>query len=112
MDDPIRKSKARLGHWAAESGDSMIMNNEGRVPTTDEMDETTPEDRPKLVVQCANCAEWVHFIRGTHPMNATKGVKCTCGSEQFVPRSLISERTFDPVKAKKESAAWLRKKKK
>lgn len=83
-----------------------------RVPTTNQMDKTTNADRPKLVVQCANCGEWVFFTRGTHPMNATKGAKCVCGSEQFVPKTLISQRTFDPVKAKKETTAYLRKRKK
>lgn len=34
------------------------------IPTTDEMDKTTPKERHKLVGQCSHCGDWVHFTRG------------------------------------------------
>lgn len=67
-----------------------------RVPTTDEMDHTTPEERYKLVVLCADCNEWHHFTGSKERFSQTDGEKCQCGSTRFVGRTLISERTWKP----------------
>jgi hypothetical protein len=85
----------------------MIMNNEGRVPTTDEMDETTPEDRPKLTAMCENCGAWKPFTRPANTPNTYKGLVCDgCGGQKF--REVTSQRTFDIERAKKISAKWLK----
>lgn len=72
----------------------MIMNDESRVPTTDEMDETTPEERYKLVAICDKCHE-PHFFTGDHKrFLQTQGEICKCGGKSFY--DLRSQRTFDP----------------
>lgn len=77
----------------------MWMNNEGRVPTTDEMDETTPEERYKLVAICNNCNE-PHYFTGNHErFLQTTGEICKCGGKSF--RDTQSQRTFDPNKPRK-----------
>lgn len=74
----------------------MIMNDEGRVPTTDEMDETTPEDRYKLVAICDKCHE-PHYFTGKHErFSQTSDEICKCGGRSFY--GLQSQRTFDPTK--------------
>jgi len=67
-----------------------------RVPTTDEMDHTTPEERYLLVVLCAICREWHHFTGSKERNSQTDGEQCQCGSKQFVGGTLISERTWRP----------------
>ncbi len=77
----------------------MITNNEGRVPTTDEMDETTPEERYKLVAICDNCHQ-PHYFTGNHErFLQTSGEICICGGRSF--RDTQSQRTFDPKKPRK-----------
>lgn len=69
------------------------------VPTTDDMDHTTPEERNSLVGYCETHEEWFHFIRGVHHERCPK-----CKS-RFSTRNgfqLISERTFDEAKMKKK----------
>lgn len=95
----------------------MISNNEGRVPTTDEMDEITePGERWKLAYMCGDCAEWVFFTvkpENRHQISTTKGEKCPhCGGQKVAPRSIISQRTWDAERAKKETSAYKRKLKK
>lgn len=77
----------------------MWMNNEGRVPTTDEMDETTPEERYKLVAICDKCHE-PHYFTGSHKrfLQAT-GEICKCGGKSFY--GVQSQRSFDPNKPRK-----------
>lgn len=81
----------------------------GRVPTTDEMDKTTPEDRYKLVAMCDN-RHWHHFTGSRDRIgNQLEGESCPeCGTTKFIGGSLISERTWKPdwkptVKTKKNS---------
>lgn len=79
------------------------------VPTTNQMDKTTNMERRKLVAMCHNCATWKPFVRQEHTPNTYKGLKCdNCGGESF--GNVISARTFDLVRAKKESTAFLKKK--
>lgn len=84
------------------------------VPTTDEMDSTTPEDRLKLVIMCGDCGTWIHWTGRDGLMLQSSGAPpCPeCGGVKHAPRSIISERTWDADRAKKETAALLRKKKK
>lgn len=70
-------------------------------PTTDEMDHTTPEERYKLVVLCADCDNWHHFTGSADRKSATDGEQCECGSKRFVGGSLISERTWNPANKKR-----------
>lgn len=70
-------------------------------PTTDQMDSTTPEERYKLVAQCNGCDEWKHFTGDPMKVSQTTGLVCDhCGSKQF--SDLISERTFNPLTAKRK----------
>lgn len=93
--------------------------------TTDQMDSTTPEERYKLVAMCENCAGWQFFTGSKYEQVNGQTVlrdsqvdnlvcsddvlrkKIGCGGTKW--RGLISQRTFDPVRAKKESASWLKK---
>lgn len=76
----------------------MLMNNEGRVPTTDEMDETTAEDRYKLVALCTSCYEW-HFFTGSRDrFLQLQGEKCKCGGTSFT--ELRSQRTWNELWAR------------
>lgn len=70
------------------------------IPTTDEMDKTTPTERYALVAQCTSCGEWLHFIGSQDKASQTSGLQCTCGGKQFT--GLISERTFNPTLAKRK----------
>ncbi|CAN5693777.1 hypothetical protein BH23PAT2_BH23PAT2_08290 [soil metagenome] len=73
----------------------MFINNEGRVPTTDEMDETIPGERYKLVAICSACHE-PHYFTGSHKrFLQTAGEICKCGSKSFY--DLKSQRTFNPL---------------
>ena len=74
----------------------MIMNNEGRVPTTDEMDETTPEERYALVAICDKCHEPHYFTGKRERFTQTQGEICKCGSKSFY--GMQSQRSFDPTK--------------
>lgn len=76
-----------------------IMNQpQSRVPTTDEMDSTTPEERNALIGQCLSCQDWTKFdYRDGTP-------KCDCGGD-IDGRSIQSQRTFNPAKAKKKGRA-------
>ena len=70
------------------------------VPTTDEMDSTTPEDRNKLVGHCENHQEWFHFTRGVHHERCPK---CKTGFSKRIGFQLYSQRTFTDIVAKKKS---------
>lgn len=86
----------------------MISNDEGRIPTTDEMDETTPEERYKLVMLCLGCAEWHWFTGARDRFTQSQGERCRhCGSGRFT--ELRSQRTWDEAWAKR-TAAKLKKK--
>lgn len=77
----------------------MWTNNEGRVPTTDEMDETTPEERYALVAICDKCHE-PHYFTGNHErFLATSGEICKCGGKSFY--GVQTQRSFDPKKPRK-----------
>lgn len=67
-----------------------------RIPTTNEMDHTTPAERYKLVVLCADCHEWHHFTGSKTRFMQLDGEKCPCGSTRLLSRTLISERTWRP----------------
>lgn len=74
------------------------------IPTTDEMDSTTPEERHALTGMCANCGKWNNFTMG-------QPYECGCGSDQNVQSSVLSQRTYDVDRAKKETAKYLKGKK-
>ena len=73
-----------------------------KIPTTDEMDHTTPEERYALVVQCADCLEPHYFTGSKERKHQTDGEQCKCGSTRFVGGSLISQRTFNPLTYKRK----------
>lgn len=66
------------------------------IPTTDEMDKTTPEERNKLVGQCGTCGDWVHFTRGVDKE------QCPKDGGNLMVGSIISQRTFNPAWAKRK----------
>ena len=68
--------------------------------TTDEMDKVDPRTRNRLVVLCAGCNEWHHFVRNIAKFLATNGQVCACGSTRFVSGTLISEGTWNPKNKK------------
>lgn len=70
------------------------------IPTTDEMDKTTPTDRYSLVAICTNCNEPHYFTGSPERFNQLQGEVCSCGSKQFT--GLISQRTFNPAIAKRK----------
>lgn len=73
-----------------------FMGGGARVPTTDEMDKTTPEERYALVAMCAN-HHWHHFTGSRDRFSQTDGEKCgECDTTTFIGGSLISERTWKP----------------
>lgn len=77
------------------------------IPTTDQMDSTTPEERPKLVAMCEKCGTWKPFTLKEHAINTYAGLVCDNDkSTNF--RDVISQRTFDAERAKKASAKWLK----
>ncbi len=72
------------------------------IPTTDEMDKTTPEERYKLVAICNGCSEPHYFTGSTERNSQTDGEVCSnCGGKQF--SGLISQRTFNPLAAKRKT---------
>lgn len=80
----------------------MIMNHEGRAPTTDEMDETTPEERYKLVALCKKCFEW-HFFTGSRDRQLQLyGETCKCGGQDFT--EMRSQKTWTEYWAKPVAA--------
>lgn len=90
----------------------MFTNNEGRVPTTDEMDEVeNPEDRYKLVMICTHCAEWHWFTGSKDRFLQGHGEVCEhCGGKSFT--ELRSQRTWNQIWAKQIEAKIKRKLKK
>lgn len=73
-----------------------------RVPTTDEMDHTTPEERYKLQARCKGCHEVHKFIGSKDRDNQLKGEVCaSCGGTSFY--SMCSQRT--PMPARKTGRA-------
>ena len=88
----------------------MWMNNEGRVPTTDEMDETTPEDRYRLVAFCISCFEW-HFFTGSRDRGSQlRGEVCKCGGHSFT--EMRSQRSWNDIWAKQVATKLKNKRKK
>lgn len=75
------------------------------IPTTDEMDHTTPEERHKLIGMCDTCFEWTKFD------DQKDSRACVCGGK-LVQSTVRSERSFDAERGKKESAKARRKAKK
>lgn len=75
------------------------------IPTTDEMDHTTPEERHKLTGMCDTCFLWTPFD------NQKDQRVCACGGK-LLQSTVRSQRTFDVEWGKKESAKFKRKKKK
>jgi len=64
-----------------------------RIPTTDEMDHTTPEERYKLVAICLGCSEPHYFTGSRDRFSQKKDEVCKCGSKRF--GELFSQRTFN-----------------
>jgi hypothetical protein len=75
------------------------------IPTTDEMDHTTPEERNALVGACGTCGEWTKFD------NRKPQPKCQCGGD-LLQSSIHTQRTFDIERGKKETAKIRKKAKK
>jgi len=75
------------------------------IPTTDEMDHTTAEERPKLIGMCDTCFEWTPFN------NLTDKRVCACGGK-LLQSTVRSQRTFTVEWGKKESAKVKKKAKK
>lgn len=72
-------------------------SKEGRIPTTDEMDKTTPEERNDLVGHCRNCGEMIRF-------DYRKGVPRCPKCEGLIDSSSIqSFRTYNGVKSRKKT---------
>jgi hypothetical protein len=71
------------------------------VPTTDEMDSTTPEERNALVGYCDIHEEWFKFTRGVHHERCPK---CKSKFSTKHGLQLTSQRTFDEkkIRAKKK----------
>jgi hypothetical protein len=76
---------------------------QSNVPTTDEMDKTTPADRYKLVGQCSHCDEFVYFTGSPDVMAQGKDVECThCHKPDCIHTGTVtSQRSFNPLTAKK-----------
>lgn len=58
----------------------------------------------KVYAQCWDCGEWT-FIEADMKKygNATNDERCEhCDSHRLNPQSTISERSFDPIRAKKK----------
>jgi len=73
--------------------------------TTDEMDQTTSEERYKLTGMCGACFEWTNF-------DDQKDERvCKCGGK-LLQQTVRSQRTLNPDWAKKESAKFKKKAKK
>lgn len=66
--------------------------------TTDEMDQTTPEERNALVGYCEKHEEWFKFIRGVHHERCPK---CKSKFSHRTGFQIISQRTFKDEKIKK-----------
>jgi hypothetical protein len=68
------------------------------IPTTDEMDHITPEERNALVGYCENDERWFKFTRGVHHE------RCPICKGKFssqVGYQLTTQRTFKEEKLKK-----------
>lgn len=90
----VMKPKAntvdKFGHRCPTIHDAI---RENRTPTTAEMDSTCDDCRRKLVAQCSKCKEWHHF-----ECDGLQGQVCKCGSTDFASSSLVSERTWNPLR--------------
>lgn len=69
------------------------------IPTTDQMDSITPEERNALVGYCANDAEWFKFTRGVH---IERCPKCKGRFSNFIGFQVITQRTFTEEMRKKK----------
>lgn len=74
----------------------------------------TPEDRAKkynVYMQCSHCADWTLLKgeNGVYGYDMPDRECAHCGGTSFIQSSIISERTFDPVAAKKKKSAVKRK---
>lgn len=72
------------------------MPSKDGVPTTDEMDKTTPEERNDLVGYCRECGEIIRFD------NRKPQPKCKCGG-RIESQSIQSYRTFNGVRKRKKA---------
>lgn len=69
------------------------------IPTTDEMDHITPDERHALVGMCELCGEWTKFD-DRYEVNRCKD------SGLLMVQTIRTQRTFDVEKAKKETAKY------
>lgn len=76
------------------------------IPTTDEMDHTTAEERPKLIGMCDTCFEWTAFN------DLTDKRVCSKGDGNLLQSTVRSQRTWNAEWAKKETAKAKKKAKK
>lgn len=71
------------------------------IPTTDQMDHTTPEERHDLAGLCDTCGETIRF----HALTGSRS--CKCGGK-VLQSSVRSWRTWNSEMAKKEKAKILK----
>lgn len=62
------------------------------VPTTDEMDSITADERMNLVGYCESCVRWTHFM-----ISIEEG-RCECGSKfsHQIGKQITTQRTWNP----------------
>ena len=73
------------------------------IPTTDEMDKTTAEERYKLVAICTGCNEPHYFTGSKERFSQTTGEVCNhCEGTSFT--GLQSQRTFNVSAARKRTS--------
>lgn len=73
------------------------------IPTTDEMDHTTPEERNKLVGFCEHCEEWWNFVKDMTPTAKEAACpKCGTTPSHRIGFQITSQRSFNPILAKKK----------
>ena len=90
----------------------MEMERKAVIPTTDEMDRTTPEERNALVAECSKCGHWQYFTKQKvvdhetqkELTSLTAGITCdNCGGHDFRIGSVQSQRTFNAATAKRKT---------
>ena len=68
------------------------------IPTTDEMDKVTPEERVQLKGECSKCGEWNDLVRKQD--STIPNYKCKCDSSILI-KSIQSLRTWRPKKKRR-----------
>lgn len=68
------------------------------VPTTYDMDSTSPEDRNSLMGYCINDEKWFKFIRG---INFERCPKCKLPFSNEIGFQITSQRSFSDIQMKK-----------